>query len=40
MPILNTSRFGDHYVTVKVMIPTRLSREERKILEDWKKTKG
>jgi molecular chaperone DnaJ len=40
LPILNTHRFGDHYVTVKVKVPTRLSREERKILEEWKKARS
>jgi len=37
MPVLNTSRFGDHYVTVNVEIPTRLSRAEQKLVEEWKK---
>ncbi len=37
MPVLNTSRHGDQYVTVKVEIPKKLSREERKILEEWHK---
>lgn len=36
MPILNTSRTGDHYVTVRVKVPTKLSREERRIVEEWK----
>jgi molecular chaperone DnaJ len=36
MPVLNTSRFGDHYVTVKIQIPTKLSRAERKLVEEWK----
>jgi len=36
LPQLNSSRMGDHYVTLKVEIPTRLSREERKLLEEWK----
>lgn len=36
MPVLNTSRFGDHYVTVTVEIPAKLSREERRLLEEWK----
>ncbi|MFA5273408.1 MAG: molecular chaperone DnaJ [Candidatus Peribacter sp.] len=40
MPVLNTSRFGDHYVTVNVEIPTRLSRAEQKLLEEWKKLRG
>lgn len=37
MPVLNTSRFGDQYVTVTVDIPSKLSREERKLVEEWKK---
>ncbi len=40
MPILNTSRSGDHYVTVKVKVPTRLGKQERKILEQWKMING
>jgi molecular chaperone DnaJ len=40
LPILNTSRFGDHFVTVKVKVPTKLSREERRLLEEWKRVKG
>lgn len=36
LPVLNSNRFGDHYITIKVKIPTRLSREERKLLEQWK----
>ncbi len=37
MPVLNTSRFGDHYVTVDVEIPAKLSREERRLVEEWRK---
>ncbi|MFA6523857.1 MAG: molecular chaperone DnaJ [Candidatus Peribacteraceae bacterium] len=40
LPVLSTSRFGDHFVTVKVKVPTKLSREERKILEEWKRARG
>lgn len=36
MPVLNSSRFGDHYVTVTVEIPSKLSREEKKLLEEWR----
>ncbi len=39
LPVLNTSRFGDQYVTVKVKIPTKLSREERRLLEEWRRMK-
>jgi molecular chaperone DnaJ len=37
MPVLQTSRHGDHFVTVTVEIPTRLSREEKRLVEEWKK---
>lgn len=40
MPVLNSSRTGDHYVTVNVEIPTKLSRAEQKLVEDWKKMRG
>jgi molecular chaperone DnaJ len=33
MPIVNTSRFGDHYVTVEIAVPTKLTKEERKLFE-------
>jgi len=33
MPVLNTSRFGDLYVTVNVEVPAHLSRAERKMWE-------
>lgn len=36
MPVLNTSRLGDHYVTVTVEIPGKLSKEEKKLVEEWK----
>ncbi|MBI2636034.1 molecular chaperone DnaJ [Candidatus Peregrinibacteria bacterium] len=37
MPVLNTSRFGDHYVKVNVEIPSRTSREVRQLVEEWKR---
>lgn len=37
MPVLNTGRHGDHYVTIKIVIPTKLSRAERKLFEEIKK---
>ncbi|MDD4319166.1 MAG: molecular chaperone DnaJ [Candidatus Peribacteraceae bacterium] len=40
LPVLNTSRFGDHFVTVNVKVPTRLGREERRILEEWRRARG
>jgi molecular chaperone DnaJ len=36
LPVLNTSRFGDHYVKVDVEIPKKLSKAERKLLEEWR----
>jgi len=36
MPILGTIRHGDQYVTVHVDIPKKLSRAERKLIEEWK----
>lgn len=35
MPIVGTARNGDHYVTVVVDIPTKLSCREREIIEEW-----
>ena len=39
MPVLNTSRHGDHYVTVKVEIPTKLSKKEKELMEEWRKVR-
>ncbi len=36
LPILNTSRHGDHYVELQVEIPKKLSKKEKKLLEEWK----
>ncbi|OGJ64647.1 molecular chaperone DnaJ [Candidatus Peribacteria bacterium RIFCSPHIGHO2_02_FULL_53_20] len=36
MPALKGRGHGDHYVTVRVEVPTKLSREERRLLEEWK----
>lgn len=36
LPVLSSSKMGDHYVTLNVEIPKKLSRHERKILEEWK----
>jgi molecular chaperone DnaJ len=33
MPVLNTSRFGDHYVTADIEVPTKLSRAEKELFE-------
>jgi len=37
MPVLGSSKHGDHYVYVKVEIPEKLSRKEKEILEEWKR---
>lgn len=36
VPKLNTTRMGDHFVTVRIEIPKKLSRAERKLLEEWR----
>lgn len=40
LPVLNTSRMGDHYVTLNVEIPKKLGRSERKILEEWRSARN
>lgn len=40
MPIVNTSRTGDHFVTVDIVVPTKLSKEERKLFEELKNLRG
>lgn len=40
LPQLGSSRHGDHFVTVKVEIPKKIGRSERKILEEWKEARG
>ena len=34
LPVLSSSRTGDHFVTVKVDIPKKLSRQEKKLYEE------
>lgn len=34
MPVLSSSKYGDHYVTIDVEIPTKLSRNAKKLLEE------
>ena len=34
MPVLNSSRHGDHYVIVHVEIPKKLSKHEKKLFEE------
>lgn len=38
MPVLNAGRHGDHYVTLDILVPTKLSREEKKLFEELRKT--
>lgn len=40
MPSIKGRGQGDHYVTVMLKIPTKLSREERKLFEEWKAMHG
>jgi molecular chaperone DnaJ len=40
LPVLGASRHGDHYVRCDVLIPKKLSKAERKILEEWRKIHG
>lgn len=35
MPVAGSSRTGDHYVTLHMEVPKKLSRAERKLLEEW-----
>ncbi len=39
MPVVNTSRHGDHYVTVDIAVPTKLSRDEKRLYEELKKAR-
>lgn len=36
LPDLGSARTGDHYAAMRVEIPKKLSREERRLLEEWK----
>ncbi len=40
LPHISSRHHGDHYVTVGIAIPTKLSRAERKILEQWRSERG
>jgi molecular chaperone DnaJ len=40
LPVLSSSRRGDHFVDVSVDIPTKLSRKERQLIEDLKEMQG
>ncbi len=37
MPVVNSSRTGDHYVTIDLVVPTKLSREEKRLFEELRK---
>lgn len=39
LPVLSSSRHGDHFVEVHVEIPKKLSRAEKKLLEDWREVR-
>ncbi len=39
MPVVNSSRIGDQYVTIDLVVPTKLSREEKRLFEELKKAK-
>jgi len=36
LPVLQRGTTGDHYVTVIIEIPKKLSKQEKKILEEWR----
>jgi molecular chaperone DnaJ len=40
MPVVNSSAHGDLYVEVAVEVPTKLSKEQRKLLEEFRKASG
>jgi molecular chaperone DnaJ len=40
MPHLNRDGHGEHYVTISVKTPTKLSRKQRKMLEEFENDKG
>lgn len=37
MPIVNSSRMGDHFVTMEIEIPTKLSKEQKRLFEELQK---
>ncbi len=39
MPFLGSTKFGDHYVEVFIEIPKKLSKAEKKVLEEWRNVK-
>ncbi len=40
LPVLSSSKVGDHYVEINVEIPKKLSREEKRILSEWQAARG
>ena len=36
LPVLSSSRHGEHYVVVDIEIPKKLSRKEQKLMEEWR----
>lgn len=36
LPQLNSSRLGDHFVNIIVEVPKKLTRAEKKLMEEWK----
>ncbi len=38
VPIVNTSKIGDMYVIIKVVIPTKLDRKQKELFNDLAKT--
>jgi len=37
MPVLNSSRRGDHYVSINIHVPEKLTREQKRLFEDMKR---
>ena len=40
MPVVNSSAHGDLYVEVAVEVPTKLTKEQRKLMEEFRKVSG
>jgi molecular chaperone DnaJ len=40
LPVLSSSRHGDHYAKAIIDIPTKLSRAEKKLMEEWRIMRG
>jgi molecular chaperone DnaJ len=36
LPVLSASRMGDHYVNIIIEVPKKLSRSEKKLMDEWK----